>query len=130
MDEDKLKDICYYIDERGDNPVKDFIQSLPVKERAKVFAYFRELKKQGSNLRRPMADYLEGGIYELRPKDNRIFYFFYLKDHAVLVHALKKRTQEIPPNDLKLCLKRKNVIETGYGRIEKFELRGDSYEES
>lgn len=119
MDEDKLKAVYYYIGESGDNPVKEFIKSLPVKERAKVLAYINELKKQGNDLRRPMADYLEDGIYELRPKDNRIFYFFYLRDNAVLLHAIKKRTQEIPRNDLKLCLKRKKLIEVGYGHMGK-----------
>lgn len=119
MEKDRLSGIYYFIDERGDNPVKEFIKSLPVKERAKVFAYISELKNQGNNLRRPMADYLEDGIYELRPRDNRIFYLFYLKDNAVLVHVIKKRTREIPRNDLSLCLKRKRLIEAGYDHIER-----------
>ena len=130
MEQDRLSGIYYFVDERGKNPVKDFIESFPVKERAKVFAYISELKKQGNNLRRPMADYLEDGIYELRPKDNRIFYFFYLKDNAVLVHAIKKRIREIPRSDLSLCLKRKQLVETGYSHIEKLGAKGDLNEES
>ena len=130
MDEDKLKDVYCYVDDRGNNPVKEFIKSLPLKERAKILAYISELEKQGNNLRRPMADYLEDSIYELRPKDNRIFYFFYLRDSAVLLHAIKKKTREIPRDDLNLCLKRKNLVEVGYGHVEKLELRGDLNEES
>lgn len=130
MEEEKIAGIYYFVDERGDNPVRDFIESLPLKERAKVFAYINELKRQGNNLRRPMADYLEDGIYELRAKDNRIFYFFYLKDNAVLVHAAKKKTREIPRNDLNLCLKRKQLVETGCGHIERLRSRGDLDEES
>ncbi|MDP2927634.1 MAG: type II toxin-antitoxin system RelE/ParE family toxin [Candidatus Omnitrophota bacterium] len=130
MEENRLSGIYYFIDERGDNLVRDFIESLPVKERAKVFAYISELKKQGNNLRRPMAGYLENGIYELRPRDNRIFYFFYLKGNAVLVHAINKRTREIPRNDLNLCLKRKGLIEAGYDHIERLGSRGDLDEES
>ncbi|MFH1362584.1 MAG: type II toxin-antitoxin system RelE/ParE family toxin [Candidatus Omnitrophota bacterium] len=128
--ENRLKAVCYYVDDRGDNPVKEFIESLSLAERAKVLAYINELKKQGNNLRRPMADYLEDGIYELRPKNNRIFYFFYLRDNAVILHAIKKKTREIPGKDLNLCLKRKNLIEKGYGYLEKLELRGDLNEES
>ena len=119
MEEEKIAGIYYFVDERGDNPVRDFIESLPLKERAKIFAYIGELKKQGNNLRRPMADYLEDGIYELRPRDNRIFYFFYLRDSAVLVHVIKKRAREIPRNDLRLCLERKRLIEAGYGHTER-----------
>ena len=130
MDEDKLKDVYCYVDDRGNNPVKEFIKSLPLKERAKILAYISELEKQGNNLRRPLADYLEDSIYELRPKDNRIFYFFYLRDSAVLLHAIKKKTREIPRDDLNLCLKRKNLVEVGSGHVEKLELRGDLNEES
>jgi len=119
MEKDRLSSIYYFIDERGDNPVRDFIDSLPVKDRAKILAYINELKRQGNNLRRPMADYLEDGIYELRPRGNRIFYFFYLKYNAVLVHVIKKRTQGIPRNDLSLCLKRKRLIEAGYDYMER-----------
>jgi len=58
MDEDRLSSIYYFVDEWGNKPVGEFIGTLTMKEQAKVYAYIRELKKQGSNLRRPMADYL------------------------------------------------------------------------
>lgn len=130
MEENRLSGVYYFIDERGNNPVKDFIRALPGKERAKIFAYISELKKQGNNLRRPMVGYLEDGIYELRPKDNRIFYFFYLKDNAVLVHAIKKKTREIPRDDLTLCIKRRKSIESGYAHIERSGVGGDLNEEN
>jgi phage-related protein len=110
-----LKNIYFYVDERGHKPVKEFIDSLPLRDQAKVLAYLDELKKQGHNLRRPMADYLGEGIYELRPKDNRIFYFFFLKDSAVLLHTLRKKTDKIPSGDLDLCLKRRKQVEAGAG---------------
>lgn len=105
-----LKNIYYFVDEKEHNPVKGFIESLPLKKQAKIFAYLIELKNQGHNLRRPMADYVGNEIYELRPKDNRIFYFFFLKDTAVLLHAIKKKTKKIPKNCLDLCIKRKNEV--------------------
>ena len=113
-----LENIYYFIDERGHNPVKDFIDGLPLKEQQKVFAYIDELHQQGHNLRRPIADYLKSGIYELRPKNNRIFYFFFLGNNAVLIHAIRKKTDKIPKPDLELCIKRKNEIEQ-YPKIEK-----------
>ena len=122
MEEDRLKGVYYFVDKDGSKPVKEFIDSLTKKEQAKVYAYITELKKQGNNLRRPMADYLEDGIYELRPKDNRIFYFFYLRDTAVLIHAIKKHVKRIPANDLKLCIKRKTEVEACGTNIEKLEL--------
>lgn len=112
-----LKSINYFIDDRGDVPVKSFIEKLPVKEQAKIFAYLEELKGQGHNLRRPMADYLGEGIYELRPKDNRIFYFFLLRENVVLLHAIRKKTDKIPERDLALCIKRRKQVEDS-GNIE------------
>lgn len=106
-----LKTVYYYIDKRGRNPVREFIDNLPLKEQAKIFAYITELRSQGHRLLRPMAGYLENGVYELRPGGNRIFYFFFLRENAVLVHAIRKQTNRIPREDLALCLKRKNEIE-------------------
>lgn len=123
MKENRLKGVYYFIDKDGVRPVKEFIDSLAQKEQAKVYAYITELIKQGNNLRRPMADYLGDGIYELRPKDNRIFYFFYLRDRAVLVHAIKKHAKIIPEGALKICLRRKIETEScGSNNIEKLEL--------
>ena len=116
-----LLNIYYFVDQDGRNPVKKFIDSLYGKEQAKVYAYITELKNQGYNLRRPMADYLGDGIYELRPKDNRVFYFFYLRDKAVLLHAIKKHVQKIPEYDLKLCMKRKMSVEASEGNIKLIE---------
>ena len=117
-----LVGVYYFKDEDGGKPVEEFIDSLPDKEQAKIYAYITELKAQGHNLRRPMTDYLRAGIYELRPRHNRIFYFFYLRDRAVLVHAIKKYVKKIPENDLKLCIKRKLKIEACGTSIEKLEL--------
>ena len=116
-----LENIYYFINERGDNFVKEFIDNLSIKEQAKIFAYIQELKNQGHNLRRPLADYLGNGIYELRPKNNRIFYFFFLVNNAVLIHAIKKKTNKIPNRDKELCLKRKSQVEQMH-KIEKLEL--------
>lgn len=113
-----LENIYYFIDDRGRNPVKEFIDGLPLKEQQKVFAYISELRQQGHNLRRPMADYLQDGIYELRPKSNRIFYFFFLGNSVILIHAIRKKTDKIPRQDLELCFSRKNETEEN-SRIEK-----------
>jgi len=122
MEQDRVQNVYYYVDPRGNKPIIEFIEALSFNDQTKVFAYIRELRKQGYNLRRPMADYIGNDIYELRPKDNRIFYFFYLKNNAVLVHAIKKKTNKIPPIDLTLCLRRKQEIESEYGhRLEKLE---------
>ena len=51
-----LNSIGFFVDERGNNPVQEFIDTLSFKEQTKVRAYLNELKKQGHNLRRPMKE--------------------------------------------------------------------------
>jgi phage-related protein len=115
-----LKSIYFFVDARGNSPVREFINSLPLNEQTKIAAYLDELKNQGHNLRRPMADYIDEGIYELRPGHNRFFYFFFLRENAVILHALRKKTDKIPSNDLGLCLKRKKEFEQ-FWNIRKFD---------
>ncbi|MDP8982170.1 MAG: type II toxin-antitoxin system RelE/ParE family toxin [Acidobacteriota bacterium] len=72
------------------------------------------LAVSGHELRRPIADYLKNGIYELRIKrghvNYRILYFFHGRGLAVLNHALTKEGT-IPSSDLKRALRRKKVFE-------------------
>ena len=117
-----LNSICFFISERGDNPVKEFITKSSWKEQTKIKAYLEELQKQGHNLHRPMADYLGEGIYELRPSHNRIFYFFFLREKAILLHAIRKKTDKIPQGDFELCIKRKEGVENLENNIEDINL--------
>ena len=106
-----LKHVYFFIDEDGYSPVEEFIGDLTEKERAKVRAYVKILKEFGHNIRRPIADYLGEGIYELRPQAHRVFYFFFMKDSVVLLHILRKKTDKIPFSDFHLCIKRKREFE-------------------
>ena len=106
-----LKHVYFFIDEDGRSPVEELMQELTQKEDMKIRAYLKILKEYGHNLRRPIADYLGEGIYELRPGPHRVFYFFFMKDSAILLHMLRKKTDKIPLNDLNLCIKRKKEVE-------------------
>lgn len=116
-----LRDVLFFVDERGHKPITEFLQGLTRKENAKVGVYLKALKAKGHELRRPMAEYLGEGIYELRPGDKRMFYFFYFRENAVVVHAIRKKTDRIPTGDLELCVRRKEMVE-GSGNVEKMDL--------
>src|SRR3989338_3756896 len=88
------KRVVYYIDEKGRNPVWDFITSLSSGDRNKCFEYIACLEEMGEGVRRPVGDYLGGKLYELRPKQTRLIYFFMLKEYAVLLHAFRKKTNQ------------------------------------
>ena len=102
-----LYNILYYSTARGDIPVREFLNELPEKVRAKARGFLALLSEEGPNLPRPYADAVRGKIRELRIRfgsDNiRILYYFFLKDNVVLLHALRKQTREIPRGDLALA---------------------------
>lgn len=74
------------------------------------------LEEQGHELRRPAADFLEDGIYELRWKHERvqyrILYFFNGQESIVLAHSIVKKGKEVPAKDIKRAAKRKKNFES------------------
>jgi hypothetical protein len=61
-------------------PIRDWLKRQPAKVQIKCLAYIAQLEAKGHELRRPAADFLRDGIYELRPSyqgvNYRILYFF------------------------------------------------------
>ncbi|MDR9895903.1 type II toxin-antitoxin system RelE/ParE family toxin [Aetokthonos hydrillicola Thurmond2011] len=69
----------------------------------------------GYELRRPAADYLRDGIYEIRAKhirmQYRILYFFHNQNVAILAHAITKEGAAVPPIDIERAIARKLLFE-------------------
>ncbi len=110
--------ILFYQEKKGDAPVVDWLNEL-IRKNPKGFANcigrIRQLQSAGHELRRPSADYLRDGVYELRAKHRnvqyRILYFFCGKDIAVLGHSIIKKTSVVPSKDIDLAIKRKKQFE-------------------
>jgi hypothetical protein len=72
------------------------------------------LRDLGHELRRPEADYLRDGIYELRvglgSVNHRMLYFFHGRVAAVLAHGLVKE-REVPPRDIEEAIRRKRKFD-------------------
>jgi phage-related protein len=72
------------------------------------------LAQFGHDLRRPAADYVRDGIYELRAKQGHVQYrllsFFHGRQMAVLAHALTKE-DEVPKADMERAIRRKKMFE-------------------
>jgi phage-related protein len=110
--------IIFYQDEAGEVPVLDWLKVLLKKDRkgyANCVVRIRQLASTGYELRRPAADYLRDGIYELRAKhihvQYRIFYFFHGQNVAILAHAISKDTDRVPIIDIDRAIKRKHKFE-------------------
>ena len=67
----------------------------------------------GQNLTLPLSRNLSSihtGLHELRLKDRtgqiRVFYFIKKGDAIYMLHAFRKKTQELPKNEIEIILKR------------------------
>lgn len=82
---------------------------------ANCLARVRMLAQFGHELRRPAADYLRDGLYELRAKRGtvqyRIFYFFHGRNIAVLGHAIVKQGSSVPPVEIERAFQHKRQFE-------------------
>ena len=90
----------YYIDSKRRKRVKEYIDKIPKKEQAKVFAYLELLKEQKGYLDEPYSRHIQGKIRELRVdfarNRHRIFYFIFIGKKIIILHAFLKKTAKTP----------------------------------
>ena len=91
-------DIIFYDKPDGTEPVKEFLDSLDVKMRAKMIRTIVMLQKNG------YSKMLNEGILELRAKVgsdiSRVLYFFIVGKKVVLTNGFIKKTQKTPKEEL------------------------------
>jgi len=102
--------IHFYEDRRGKSPVLEFIDHLSPKDRAKVNNIFRLLEEFGTDLDLPHARRIEGRLWELRPGDNRLFYFLYSERKFVILHGFRKQSMKTPEKEISTALRRMKEI--------------------
>lgn len=98
--------ITYYATARGDEPVREYLECLPAKERAKAKALVDFLSEKVV-LGEPYARKIRGyeNLYELRPGPHRIFYCYH-EGRIVLLHAFRKKTDKTPQREIKTAFQR------------------------
>ena len=109
--------IHFYRESDGGSPVLAWLTELRRDDRkayAKCVALIKRLAAFGHELRRPHADYLRDGVYELRAKlghvNYRMLYFFAGRDIAVVACGLTKE-REIPPSEIERAIGRRRRYE-------------------
>ena len=106
--------VVFYKDREGNVPVLEWLDGLPARIQDKCVVKIERLRELGHELRRPEADLLRNGVYELRVgregMNYRILYFFHGRVAAVLAHGLTKE-QEVPVKDIERALERKRLFE-------------------
>jgi phage-related protein len=95
--------VVFYKEDDGTVPMLNWLSTLPTKALDKCRVKIGRLRELGHELRRPEADYLRDGIYELRVRlrsvNYRMLYFFHGNIAAVVSHGLVKE-QKIAAKDI------------------------------
>jgi phage-related protein len=106
--------LVLYQDMNGSCPFLDWFGELPAKVQDKCYVRLERLREMGHELRRPEADFLRDGIYELRISlhgvHHRILYFFHGTTIAVVSHGLVKE-RLVPPKEIDRAVNRRERFE-------------------
>jgi len=99
--------IILYEKEDGTIPVRDFLEALPKKHRAKAIHDIDVLEEYGTTLKEPHVKHIQGKLWELRIKSasdiSRIFYFVHVGDDIVLLHGFIKKNQKTPNREINIA---------------------------
>lgn len=104
--------VKFFQTDRGQFPVKDFIEEQNQSEFAKLIHSIELLESFGPFLKPPHSKKLQDNLYELRVSGKvaiRIFYT-HINNEYYLLHALKKKSQKTPSKDIKIALDRQREI--------------------
>ncbi|HLD75129.1 MAG TPA: type II toxin-antitoxin system RelE/ParE family toxin [Bdellovibrionota bacterium] len=104
--------VKYYLTPSGRSPVEDFLAGMPRDIQLDFLDAISKLTR-GYLLSMPLSRNLSNivsGLHELRFKDRagQIRFFYYIKrgEAIYMIHAMRKKTEQIPGKDKDLILKR------------------------
>lgn len=101
--------VKFYESKDGRCELWDFLECLRMKgsrdkdariQYNQITLYIQLLQNNGTCLPSNIAKHINDDIWELRPGNNRILYFFYGDKTFVLLHHFHKQTQKIPKREL------------------------------
>ena len=104
-----LFQIKFYEDRQGNKPVAEYILKLRKKSKTsknarimlkKITEYMRILKQYGTYAGEPYVKHIDGDIWELRPTNDRIFFFYWQKGFFVMLHHFTKKTKKTPTQEI------------------------------
>ncbi len=94
----------------GKSPVKDFIEKLGPKDRAKVLGCLQNIEDLGLDCPRVLFRQIKGKLWEIKIKaataGYRIFYVCLNLKNIVLLHCYKKQSQKAPKREIEVAEKR------------------------
>ncbi len=105
--------VVFYMDDEGNEPVKDFILAQSDKAIAEIIHVLKLLRIFNVRLGMPYVRKInKSGLRELRIKHGsdlfRIFYFAMIGRKFILLHGILKKETRIPETEIDAAIKRMN----------------------
>lgn len=106
---DNMYNIIFYEKPNGKSEIWDFLENLRIKsaknkdariQYKQIALYIELLQNNGTLLPDSVTKHITEDIWELRPGNNRIFYFYHTDNSFVLLHIFRKRTQKTPQREI------------------------------
>jgi phage-related protein len=106
----KMFRIEFFKDKAGNEPIVDYIRKLNEKaltskehrtRHKKIMEYLEVLSQYGTRAGEPYVKHIDGGIWELRPTNDRVFFFYWKAETYVMLHHFVKKTQKTPDREIK-----------------------------
>ena len=104
-----MYNIEFYEDSNGRSELWEFLESLRVKaatnkdariQYKQISLYIQLLEDNGTRLNENTTKHLDDDIWELRPGNNRVLYFYFKNDAFVLLHQFRKKTKKTPKREI------------------------------
>ena len=101
--------IRFYETKNGVSDVWDFLETLRKKSASNKDARIQYkqmlfcinmLEKNGTLLPNNITKHIEENIWELRPGNNRVFYFYCDDNEFILLHHFRKKTTKTPSREI------------------------------
>lgn len=99
----------FYEKANGDSEIWEFLETLRVKATTSKDAriqynqlslYIQLLEDKGTRLPENITKHLDDNIWELRPGNNRVLYFYFEENTFVLLHQFRKKSQKTPHREI------------------------------
>lgn len=99
----------FYTYPNGKEPIKELIIELQKKghtsknERIrseKILTYIRALQEYGTRMGEPYIKHIQTDLWELRPLDDRIFFFYFKNNTFILLHHFVKKANRTPKREI------------------------------
>lgn len=94
--------IEFYEKENGESEIWEFLEALRTKASTNKDAriQYKQAALYIQLLQENVTKHLGDGIWELRPGNNRVFYFYFENDTFVLLHQFRKKSQKTPRREI------------------------------